>query len=171
MYQDSHAVVNLGIYVSLAMGSGMLVLVRVIIVALGGVKSTQFMFEAAMRAVLKAPMWWFSQNPVGRILNRFADDQAILDSDLPLAVGSVMSMCFSVLGTFIVTCVVTKWLVLLVVPSAVLYWKFTGYYLTTSREVQRLQQISQSPVLAFVRPSPHPDSTLIFNYVVLYLPN
>jgi ATP-binding cassette, subfamily C (CFTR/MRP), member 4 len=48
--------------------------------------------------VLHAPLQFFHTNPTGRIVNRFAKDQGIVDEWLPQVLFDAMQSCFMVLG-------------------------------------------------------------------------
>jgi ABC transporter transmembrane region len=52
----------------------------------------------AHRRVLHAPLQFFHTNPTGRIVNRFAKDQGIVDEWLPQVLFDAMQSCFMVLG-------------------------------------------------------------------------
>ena len=51
-----------------------------------------------VRRVLHAPLQFFHTNPTGRIVNRFAKDQGIVDEWLPQVLFDAMQSCFMVLG-------------------------------------------------------------------------
>jgi ABC transporter transmembrane region len=55
-------------------------------------------FQYAHRRVLHAPLRFFHTNPTGRIVNRFAKDQGIVDEWLPQVLFDAMQSCFMVLG-------------------------------------------------------------------------
>lgn len=48
--------------------------------------------------MLHAPLQFFHTNPTGRIVNRFAKDQGIVDEWLPQVLFDAMQSCFMVLG-------------------------------------------------------------------------
>ena len=52
-------------------------------------------------SLLAAPMNWHDNNPSGRIMNRFSDDQSKIDSNVSFSVGSVFAIVFSFLGIYI----------------------------------------------------------------------
>ena len=54
--------------------------------------------SSAHRRVLHAPLQFFHTNPTGRIVNRFAKDQGIVDEWLPQVLFDAMQSCFMVLG-------------------------------------------------------------------------
>lgn len=95
----------------------------------------------------------FNRNPTGRILNRFSDDQDKVDNNVAMAVGSIFATCFSSCGSLITILVITRYLGLIVLPIAYIYFKLMAKYLLVGREVQRLQSQSKSPFLSLMTES------------------
>jgi ATP-binding cassette subfamily C (CFTR/MRP) protein 1 len=93
------------------------------------------------------------RNPTGRILNRFSDDQDKVDNYVAMAVGSIFATCFSTCGSLITILVITRYLGLIVLPIACIYFCLMVTYLTVGREVQRLQSTSKSPFLSLLSES------------------
>ncbi|OQR92921.1 multidrug resistance-associated protein 1 [Achlya hypogyna] len=141
---------NVLIYTGLALGSSALVLVRTLTVAVCGVAAARSLFAKMTHALVRAPMSFFDATPIGRILNRYSDDVSRVDFQLPFAFGSVLAMGFSVGCTLLTACAVAKYFGLLVMPILALYFRVGLYYLRPARELQRLQKVTLSPVLAHV---------------------
>ncbi|OQR92450.1 multidrug resistance-associated protein 1 [Thraustotheca clavata] len=139
---------NLTIYTLLALGSSALVLVRTMTVSLGGLHAARTLFDRMTKSLIHAPMTFFDSQPLGRILNRYSDDISRVDFQLPFAYGSLLAIGFSVGCTLITACVVTQYFGLLVIPILVIYIRIGLYYLQPARELQRLQKVTTSPILA-----------------------
>ena len=101
-------------------------------------------------AVLQAPVLFFDSNPVGRILNRFSKDIGCLDELLPKTFLSSIQYSLLVFASVLVPTATYPWLLLLVVPMAVLFSYISTYQLKTSRELKRLESICRSPVFSHI---------------------
>ncbi|KAJ3583658.1 hypothetical protein NHX12_016210, partial [Muraenolepis orangiensis] len=118
------------------------------------VKSAQELHRRMFQAVLRTPLLFFDNNPVGRVLNRFAKDIGQMDSMLPKSIVDCIQVTMQVFGVIIVTAVVIPWILLLVFPLLLVFLFICRYFLQTSRSVKRLEATSRSPIFS------HLSSTL-----------
>jgi len=65
----------------------------------------------------------------------------------------VLATVFSVCGDILTVCFVTRFLILAIIPAALAYYHIMGVYLQASREIKRLQSVSQSPILTLMSAS------------------
>ena len=149
-WQAIHVHRNVYIYATLSIASGLTVFVRTYTISKGGYDAAKSLFERMNHAVLYAPMSWIDVNPSGRILNRFSDDVSKIDLNMPFAVGSCFATVFNLGGSLLAVAIITKWLVIIVIPISYAYVTVMRWYIKASREVQRLQQMSVSPVLSYM---------------------
>ena len=114
---------------------------------------------------------FFDTTPVGRILNRFSSDTKILDQvrythttidvvsvnedvllsylkQLPWTIETMTQTFGRVVASFIVQSVVTVYFLIIGLPVLVIFYLIQRYFRTSSREIQRLESISRSPVFA-----------------------
>lgn len=70
-----------------------------------------------------------------------------------IILGSIFANVFSVGGDLITVMVITKYLIIFIIPVAFVYYWVMCIYLRASREIQRMQSTSQSPVLTFMSES------------------
>ncbi|KAJ3398512.1 hypothetical protein HDV05_002445, partial [Chytridiales sp. JEL 0842] len=86
--------------------------------------------------------------PMGRILNRFSKDVNVVDEVLPRVFQGYFRTLFSVLSVLVVNSIGSWVFVIFVVPLGILYMYFQKYYISTSRELKRLESTSRSPIYA-----------------------
>ena len=122
---------------------------RTMTIAISGYKAAKSIFERMLSALLFAPMSWLDRNPSGRLMNRLGDDQAKLDFNLPISAGSVLAVLFSFAGELLTVLGITRYLVLIFLPIFYIYYRAAVMFVTASREINRLQSISQSPIFFF----------------------
>ena len=104
---------------------------------LASLKASKTMFEKLSYTVLRTPLRWLDQTPVGRILNRFTADFNTLDSSL------APDMAFTIYQGLELICVtvVAFFVSMYMVPMAFLLSALAGYlgfrYLEGARETKR----------------------------------
>ncbi|CAB3257407.1 unnamed protein product [Arctia plantaginis] len=99
------------------------------------------------RGVTSAPMWFFHHNPSGRILNRFSKDMGQVDTLLPVALVDCLGFFLEVIAILVVVCLVNWWLLLPTGVVAVLLFTLRALFLSTSRELKRIEAIARSQSL------------------------
>ena len=79
----------------------------------------------------------------GRVLNRFSSDTATADDALPFTLNILLANLFGLVGTILVLCLSEPYLLLALIPLAVLYKYLQTYYRHTARELRRLNSIAR----------------------------
>lgn len=79
----------------------------------------------------------------GRILNRFSSDVATADDSLPFTLNILLANLFGLFGSIVVLCLSEPWLLLALVPLAVVYKYLQTYYRDTARELRRLNSVAR----------------------------
>ncbi|CAH4036336.1 unnamed protein product [Pieris brassicae] len=100
--------------------------------------------ERMFTGVTNAPMWFFHHNPSGRILNRFSNDISQVDTMLHWTLSECLTFFLEVIAVLFVVCLVNWWLLFPTAVIAGLLWILRSLYLTTSRELKRVQAITVS---------------------------
>ncbi|XP_070558785.1 ATP-binding cassette sub-family C member 9-like [Ptychodera flava] len=101
---------------------------------------------ALLHSIIHAPMRFFDTTPIGRILNRFSYDTEVIDQKLWFAILNVLDVAASFIAGLVVNAIVTPVFIVVVAPLSVVYVLIQKYYLATSRELQRLDNITRSPI-------------------------
>jgi ATP-binding cassette, subfamily C (CFTR/MRP), member 4 len=132
------------------------------------IKASRTLHDRMANAVLRAKVQFFDTNPLGRILNRFSADIGILDDQLPPTLFDFVSLSFMVLGA-VATTVSTLPFVLVALPF--LGWYFVSVrtvFVTSSRELKRLEGLARSPIFAMLSESLGGVATIRSNNAVDY---
>jgi ATP-binding cassette subfamily C (CFTR/MRP) protein 4 len=132
------------------------------------IRASQKLHDDMTKSVFRATIEFFDINPSGRILNRFSSDVGSNDDTLPFTLYEFLSSLFMTLGA-IVTCIVILPFTLVVIPP--LLWFFLrsrSIYVTTSRELKRLEGIARSPIYSMLNESFHGVATIRTNDAVSF---
>ncbi|KAK9911290.1 hypothetical protein M0R45_035210 [Rubus argutus] len=139
--------VTLLVYVLLAVGSSLCVLLRSSLVAVAGLATAQKLFTNMLHSILRAPMSFFDSTPTGRILNRASTDQSVLDLEMANRLGWCAFSIIQILGTIgVMSQVAWEVFVIFIPVTAVCIW-YQQYYIPTARELARLSGIQRAPIL------------------------
>ncbi|KAI8785008.1 multidrug resistance-associated protein 1, partial [Biomphalaria glabrata] len=113
------------------------------------VRAADRLHHLLLDRLFHAPMSFFDQTPMGRILNRFSKDVDTVDNTLPLILRDFL-MTFSIIAiTIIVILIETPLFAAVLVPLVILFLLIQNYYVQTSRQLKRMESISRSPIYAY----------------------
>ncbi|CAN4093072.1 unnamed protein product [Withania somnifera] len=116
---------------------GIIAVVATLVIA-----TAQICFGQILHSILQAPMSFFDTTPSGRILSR-----TNIDVFLTLFVQLTLAMVFTLFGIIIIICQYSWPTALLLIPLGWLNVWYRGYYLSTSRELTRLDSVTKAPVI------------------------
>lgn len=137
----------LGIYALIGCSSTLLSIIQPLILwVYCAIRSARILHANMLESVVRSPMAFFDTTPLGRILNRFSKDQNTIDEVLPRTFSSYFSVLFVVISTVVVIGVSTPAFILMLVPLSFIYLYTQRYYLSTSRELKRLDSVGKSPI-------------------------
>ncbi|KAH9127149.1 hypothetical protein LEN26_004760 [Aphanomyces euteiches] len=139
----------LSVFVGLQLSSVLFIYLRASVLYMASIKGSQRLFQSLLQHVLAAPMSFFESTPLGRLANRFAADVYTADESLPATWSSLLVTAITVLYTYATILGVTPLFILVLLPIGYGYAQSQHYYIQTSRELQRLESVSKSPVLSF----------------------
>ncbi|XP_022104006.1 ATP-binding cassette sub-family C member 9-like [Acanthaster planci] len=138
----------IGGYTGLAMASAVLSFVSTVSCFVAGLLASRQLHKSMLNVMSRAPMRFYDTTPIGRILNRFSSDVHTVDDLLPTDFLFLFEATFKCLSAIVVNTIVTPFFILAILPVAVCYVLLQHYYLRTSRELQRLDSITKSPIYA-----------------------
>ncbi|XP_075219902.1 sulfonylurea receptor isoform X2 [Lycorma delicatula] len=111
-------------------------------------KARKTLHKSMLLAILKCPLNFFESTPLGRIINRFSTDIAIIDKKIGTSIQRLFQFILLCLSAIIVNSVVTPWFLAIAVPIIIIYYTVQKFYRCSSRELQRLESIARGPVLS-----------------------
>ncbi|KAJ1534422.1 Multidrug resistance-associated protein 4 [Nowakowskiella sp. JEL0078] len=109
-------------------------------------KSSRRLFSLMLDAVIRSPMSFFQFNPHGRLMNRFSKDINLVDEMLPGTFFDFAQSSFMVLGTLILSVIVIPWVIIAIPVITILFYFIRRYFMSTSRQIKRIESITRSPV-------------------------
>ncbi|XP_043545107.1 ATP-binding cassette sub-family C member 9-like isoform X1 [Chiloscyllium plagiosum] len=115
---------------------------------ISGIRASKYLFIKMLQNVAALPLRFFETTPVGRILNRFSSDFKTIDDQIPSNLERLMWHIALCLSAIVINSVVAPFFLLPVIPLLVLYYFLQMYFRASSRELQRLDSITKSPVFA-----------------------
>ncbi|KAF8063051.1 ABCC13 [Scenedesmus sp. PABB004] len=122
-------------------------LARAFSFAAAGMAAARRTHAALLAAVLGAPLAFFdATGGVGRVLNRFSSDTAIVDDSLPFTLNILLANAVSLAGLLCVLLLGQPLLGLLLLPLAVAYRRLQLFYRASARELRRLEAAALSPL-------------------------
>ena len=114
----------------------------------GSARCAEIMFSGMAQRVLRAPLSYFETTPLGRILNRFTYDVEVLDVELSISMTGLVVSSSWLLSAVVVMVSVLPWILLGIVPVAIIYGFIQYYYRMSGPDLQRIDAVSRSPLQA-----------------------
>ncbi|GMH14234.1 hypothetical protein Nepgr_016075 [Nepenthes gracilis] len=140
----------IGVYAGISALCMLFVYLRSCFIAHLGLKASKAFFAGFISSIFKAPMLFFDSTPIGRIFARVSSDLSILDNEISFGIGFVLCPAFELIAIIIVMASIT-WPVLIVAILALVASKYVqGYYLTSAREIVRINGTTKAPVMNYV---------------------
>lgn len=102
------------------------------------------MHDLMFRGVTRTFMFFYNTNPTGRILNRFSKDVGIIDSTLPTVVIDCIKFFLELAGVTAIVVSTNYWLIFPTLVMCAIFYILRFIFLTTARNVKRVEAISKS---------------------------
>ncbi|XP_072323664.1 ATP-binding cassette sub-family C member 9-like isoform X2 [Scyliorhinus torazame] len=135
-------------YIGLACGGILCALFSSLAHVISGIRASKYLFTNLLQNITTLPLRFFETTPVGRILNRFSSDFKTIDDQIPTNLEHLMWHIMMCLSAIVINIIVTPFFLLPVIPLLVLYYFLQMYFRASSRELQRLDSITKSPVFS-----------------------
>ncbi|NWI49203.1 MRP1 protein, partial [Calyptomena viridis] len=147
---QQHTELRVGVFGALGVLQALSRFASTAAVLLGGVLASHQLFLQLLRNVMRSPMVFFEQTPIGNLLNRFSREMDAIDSVIPDKLKSFLGFLFNLLEIYLVIIVATPWAAVAIVPLTVLYAAFQHFYVTTSCQLRRMEAASRSPIYSHI---------------------
>jgi ABC-type multidrug transport system fused ATPase/permease subunit len=138
--------VYLVVYCLLAFSTVAVSVARNWVSAYATVSASRNMHKQLLKAIVSAKMSFFHTTPTGRVLNRFGNDMSTIDESVSDSMRQLCGNVFMLLGIFAAVTLANLYFVLCL---PVILWAFvrvSSYFLKTSRELKRLDNVTRSPI-------------------------
>jgi len=136
------------VYGGLAIGYMLLQLVRSCALAYFGYVASKVLHLKLMRSIFASPLRFFDETPSGRILNRASKDTNDIDMMIPDRYQFMIMCSCRVLSILILICAILPIFAATLIPLFVSLYFVARYYRFSSRELQRLESVTRSPIFS-----------------------
>ncbi|XP_071807652.1 ATP-binding cassette sub-family C member 9-like [Asterias amurensis] len=106
----------------------------------------QNIHERVLKNVTQSPMRFFDTTPIGRILNRFSTDTKMVDQTIGYTLAQTLQFASITVIGLLINAINAPIFIIGIIPITILYLFVTVYYISTTRELKRLESINMSPV-------------------------
>ncbi|BFZ17596.1 hypothetical protein BsWGS_20635 [Bradybaena similaris] len=138
----------LGIYTLLSLLQVIGNCVFVLLVYVQFVNASQRLHNSMLNTILHQPMSFFDTTPVGRILNRFSREVDVLDVGISRQVRLTLHTLSNLISIIVVISYSTPIFIAVVVPITICYILFQKFYISSSRQIRRLESTTRSPIFS-----------------------
>uniref|UniRef100_A0A672I827 ABC-type glutathione-S-conjugate transporter n=1 Tax=Salarias fasciatus TaxID=181472 RepID=A0A672I827_SALFA len=145
-YPPSLRDLRVGVFGALGVAQGLFVFLGTLILVNASIAASRILHERLLKNMMRVPMIFFDTTPIGRVVNRFAEDIFTIDEAIPNSLRSWILCLLGVLGTLFVICLATPLFTIVLVPLAIIYYFVGRFYVATSRQLRRLDSVSRSPI-------------------------
>ncbi|WWC71269.1 uncharacterized protein I206_105222 [Kwoniella pini CBS 10737] len=119
---------------------------RVGITFFGALTASQELYGKLVRRILGAKMRFFDSTPSGRIMNRLSKDMSSIDTEAGEILMYFANSCLAAGAILLVVTVSTPAFLLALVLIVLAYWALGSLYVTTNREIKRIDSVTRSPI-------------------------
>ncbi|KAK1675658.1 P-loop containing nucleoside triphosphate hydrolase protein [Colletotrichum godetiae] len=109
-------------------------------------QSGSSLHQRALRTLVGAPLRFFATTDTGTVTNLFAQDLALIDSELPMALINFSVLLFAAVGMAVVIAVSSPWLAISYPFLVAILYFVQMFYLRTSMQLRILELEAKSPL-------------------------
>lgn len=136
----------LGVYAVLGALYMFITLFREGVLFSGSIGASKRIHRQLMEKITHAKFRFFDATPLGQIMNRFSKDIEAIDQEVaPVAVGFVHCL-FSIITIIVLISAITPGFLIAGFFITILYFLIGRFYISSSRDLKRLESIQRSPL-------------------------
>ncbi|KFP85745.1 Canalicular multispecific organic anion transporter 1, partial [Acanthisitta chloris] len=137
---------RIGVFGALGVSQALFLLFATMLSAQGAMRASRVMHQQLLSNILRVPMSFFDTTPTGRIVNRFAKDIFTIDETIPMSFRSWLSCFMAIISTLLMISLATPFFALIIIPLSIFYYFVLRFYVSTSRQLRRLDSVTRSPI-------------------------
>ncbi|KAM9548886.1 ATP-binding cassette sub-family C member 2 [Guaruba guarouba] len=137
---------RIGVFGALGVSQALFLLFATILCAYGTMRASRVMHQQLLSNILRVPMSFYDTTPTGRIVNRFAKDIFTIDETIPMSFRSWLSCLMGIISTLLMITLATPFFALIIIPLSIFYYFVLRFYVSTSRQLRRLDSVTRSPI-------------------------
>ncbi|XP_071604685.1 ATP-binding cassette sub-family C member 2 [Heliangelus exortis] len=137
---------RIGVFGVLGMSQALFLLFATLLSSRGAMWASRVMHHQLLSNIMRVPMSFFDTTPTGRIVNRFAKDIFTIDETIPTSFRSWLTCFMAIISTLLMISLATPFFVLITIPLSIFYYFVLRFYVSTSRQLRRLDSVSRSPI-------------------------
>eukprot|EP00056_Hartaetosiga_gracilis_P018850 m.12141 g.12141 ORF g.12141 m.12141 type:complete len:1358 (-) comp7126_c0_seq2:2775-6848(-) len=137
---------NVHVYVVLGLITMAFALLGAMLFFMAITKANSKLHFQSLSSVLNAPQYFFSANPLGRILNRFSSDLGQVDELLTKVSFDTIQLFVMCLGSLVFACVAIPYLAIGIPPLFYVLYRIRQFAVKSLRDLKRMDGTSRSPV-------------------------
>ncbi|XP_046866471.1 ATP-binding cassette sub-family C member Sur [Drosophila willistoni] len=113
-----------------------------------GCNARRNLHDKLLQTILHKTLHFFQVTPLGRIVNRFSNDMAIIDKKIAATSQRLLQFTLLCMCAILINVSITPWFLVLTVPICGAYYVIQKFYRCSARELQRIENSTNSPVIS-----------------------
>ncbi|XP_033249468.1 ATP-binding cassette sub-family C member Sur isoform X1 [Drosophila miranda] len=113
-----------------------------------GCNARRNLHDKLLQSILHKTLHFFEVTPLGRIVNRFSNDMAIIDKKIAATCQRLLQFSFLCISAVLINLTITPWFLAFTLPICGAYYIIQKFYRCSARELQRIENSTNSPVIS-----------------------
>ncbi|XP_052850782.1 ATP-binding cassette sub-family C member Sur isoform X2 [Drosophila gunungcola] len=113
-----------------------------------GCNARRNLHDKLLQTILHKTLHFFQVTPLGRIVNRFSNDMAVIDKKIAATGQRLLQFTLLCLSAILINVTITPWILVLTLPICGAYYIIQKFYRCSARELQRIENATNSPVIS-----------------------